>query len=93
MVKISIVIPVYNAEKYLAKCLDSILNQTFKEFECICVNDGSKDNSLTVLQEYSNKDNRIKIINQKNSGSSVSRNNGIKQALGQYISFILLTIG
>lgn len=88
MSKISIIIPVYNTEKYLKQCLDSIINQTFEDFECICVNDGSTDNSLTILQEYSKKDNRIKIINQKNSGSSVSRNNGIKQALGQYVSFI-----
>ena len=88
MPKISIIIPVYNTEKYLKQCLDSIINQTFKDFECICINDGSTDNSLTILHEYSKKDNRIKIINQKNSGSSVSRNNGIKQALGQYVSFI-----
>ena len=88
MPKISIIIPAYNVEKYLSQCLDSILAQTFKDFECICVNDGSTDNTLTILREYANKDNRIKIINQKNSGSSVSRNNGIKQALGQYISFI-----
>nr|MCR4662874.1 glycosyltransferase [Endomicrobiaceae bacterium] len=88
MPKVSVIVPVYNVEQYLRQCLDSIINQTFKDFECICVNDGSTDNSLTILQEYSKKDNRIKIINQKNSGSSVSRNNGIKQALGQYVSFV-----
>ena len=65
MPKISVIVPVYNVEKYLKQCLDSILNQTFKDFECICVNDGSKDSSLSILQEYANKDSRIKIINQE----------------------------
>jgi glycosyltransferase involved in cell wall biosynthesis len=88
MPKISVIIPVYNVEKYLSQCLDSVINQTFKDFECICVNDGSTDNSLTILQEYSNKDNRIKIINQKNSGSSIARNKALRQSIGQYIAFI-----
>ncbi|MCR4662928.1 MAG: glycosyltransferase [Endomicrobiaceae bacterium] len=88
MAQITIIIPVYNVEKYLKQCLDSIINQTFKDFECICVNDGSTDNSLQILQEYAKKDNRIKIINQKNSGSSVARNNGIKNANTKYITFI-----
>ena len=64
MPKISIIVPVYNVEKYLSQCLDSILTQTFKDFECICVNDGSTDNSLSILQKYAKKDNRIKIIEQ-----------------------------
>ena len=63
-IKISIIIPVYNVEKYLKQCLDSIINQTFIDFECICVNDGSTDNSLNILQEYADKEKRIKIISQ-----------------------------
>ena len=88
MPKISIIIPVYNVEKYLSQCLDSIINQTFKDFECICVNDGSKDNSLNILQEYSKKDNRIKIVSQENKGVSIARNVGMKISKGKYISFI-----
>ena len=88
MTKISVIVPVYNVEKYLSQCLDSILNQTFKDFECICVNDGSTDNSLSVLQEYANKDNRIKIINQQNKGLSGARNSALKIINGKYITFI-----
>ena len=68
MPKFSIIIPVYNVEKYIKKCLDSVFNQTFKDFEVICVNDGSTDSSLDILKEYAAKDARIKIINKdKNS--------------------------
>ena len=88
MPKISIIVPVYNVEKYLSQCLDSILTQTFKDFECICVNDGSTDNSLSTLQEYANKDSRIKIMNQENKGLSGARNTALKVADGQYITFI-----
>ncbi|WP_413854281.1 glycosyltransferase family 2 protein [Candidatus Ruminimicrobium bovinum] len=88
MPKISVIVPVYNVEKYLSQCLDSILNQTFKDFECICVNDGSTDNSLSVLQEYVNKDNRIKIINQENRGLPGARNSALKIINGKYITFI-----
>lgn len=88
MPKISVLIPVYNVEKYLPQCLDSIISQTFTDFECICVNDGSTDNSLSVLQEYANKDSRIKIINQTNSGASIARNKALKQSTGQYIALV-----
>ena len=88
MSQITIILPVYNVEKYLPQCLDSIINQTFKDFECICVNDGSTDSSLSILQEYASRDNRIKIINQKNGGSSVARNTGIKNVNTKYITFI-----
>jgi len=88
MSQITIILPVYNVEKYLPQCLDSIINQTFKDFECICVNDGSKDSSLSILQEYASRDKRIKIINQKNGGSSVARNTGIKNVNTKYITFI-----
>lgn len=72
MVKISIIIPVYNVEKYLRQCLDSLIGQTLKDIEIICVNDGSKDNSLEILREYKNKDSRIVIIDQINQGVSVA---------------------
>lgn len=85
---ISIVIPVYNIEKYLPKCLDSLVNQTFKNIEIICINDGSSDNSLKILEKYASNDKRIKIINQENQGVSVARNNGIQVATGEYIMFV-----
>ena len=88
MPKISIILPVYNVEKYLSQCLDSIVNQAFKDFECICVNDSSTDNSLTILQKYASKDNRIKIINQENKGLSGARNAALKVITGKYITFI-----
>ncbi len=88
MVKISIIIPVYNVEKYLRQCLDSLIGQTLKNIEIICVNDGSKDNSLEILREYKNKDSRIVIIDQINQGVSVARNNALKIAKGEYIGFV-----
>lgn len=88
MPEISIIIPVYNSEKYLRQCLDSVLNQSFSDFECICVNDGSTDNSLLILQEYANKDKRFKIIDKQNEGVSIARNTGIENAFGEYITFI-----
>ena len=87
-ISISIVVPVYNVEKYLRQCLDSIINQTFKDFECICVNDGSTDKSLSILQEYANKDNRIKIIPQKNIGLAGARNTALSVASGKYVLFV-----
>lgn len=86
--KISVIIPVYNTGKYLARCLDSVLGQTFTDFEVICINDGSTDNSGEILAQYAKTDKRIKIINQTNSGLSATRNVGIKHASGKYISFI-----
>ena len=87
--KISIVIPVYNAEKYLSGCLDSILAQQYGgELEIICVNDGSNDNSAQILQNYSAKNLNIKVISQVNKGAAAARNAGMKAASGKYISFI-----
>ena len=86
--KISIVIPVYNSEKYIARCLDSILCQTYKDFEVICVNDGSKDNSLDILNEYKKKDKRVVVISKDNEGIAKTRNLGIKKASGKYLMFI-----
>lgn len=88
MSKISVIIPVYNVEEYLAECLDSVINQTYKNIEIICVNDGSTDNSLKILEEYSKKDNRVQIITQENRGLSEARNSGIKASTGEYIYFI-----
>ena len=85
---ISIIVPVYNVEKYLERCLDSLVNQTYKNIEIICVNDGSTDHSLDILNEYANKDKRIIIVNNKNRGISDSRNKGIAKATGEYIMFV-----
>ena len=88
MPKVSILVPIYNVEKYLRECLDSLVNQTLKDIEIICVNDGSTDNSRKILQEYADKDSRVKIIDKENGGISSVRNLGIKLAAGEYISFI-----
>lgn len=88
MPKISVVIPVYNAQKYLRRCLDSLVAQTFTDFEVICVNDGSTDASKEILDEYAARDERFIIIDKKNSGVSGARNDGIKRAHGKYIHFM-----
>lgn len=85
---VSIIVPVYNVEKYLRQCLDSLINQTLKEIEIICINDGSTDNSLQILEEYAKKDGRIKVINEKNVGQGAARNNGMERATGEYIGFV-----
>ncbi|MCM1129008.1 MAG: glycosyltransferase family 2 protein [Oxalobacter formigenes] len=85
MPQISIIVPIYNAEKYLSECLDSILLQTFTDFEIICVNDGSTDNSAKILEKYKKLDKRIKIITHKNQGVVFARNNAIKKAKGEFI--------
>jgi len=86
--KISIIIPVYNVEQYLSMCLDSVINQTYKNLEIICINDGSTDNSQEILERYASKDIRIKIVKQKNIGLSGARNEGIDLASGDYIMFV-----
>lgn len=88
MEKISIIVPIYNLEKYVAKCIDSIINQTYKNIEVILVDDGSLDNSLKVCKKYEKVDDRIIVIHQKNSGVSVARNTGLKKATGQWVMFI-----
>ncbi len=85
--KVSVIIPVYNPGLYLKHCIDSLINQTLKECEFIFINDGSTDDSLEILNIYKEKDSRIIIINQKNLGISIARNNGIKKAQGEYIGF------
>ncbi|MBR1425412.1 glycosyltransferase family 2 protein [bacterium] len=84
----SIIIPVYNTGIYLPICLESIINQNFKNIELICINDGSTDNSVEILNEYRNKDSRIKIINQNNHGAGFARNTALKYAQGKYICFL-----
>ena len=88
MVKVSIIIPTYNVEKYLRECLDSVINQSLKDIEIICINDGSTDNSLAILEEYAKKDDRIIVINKKNEGVAKTRNLGISRAKGQYVCFM-----
>lgn len=86
--KISIIIPVYNAEKYLSKCLNSILNQTYTNYEVILIDDGSSDTSGSICDEYAKREVRFKIIHQPNAGVSAARNNGIEHAQGEWITFV-----
>lgn len=88
MTKLSIIVPVYNVEKYLPKCLESLIKQTLKDIEIICVNDGSMDNSLAILKEFASKDSRIRIINNQHQGVAKTRNTGIEQSTGEYIGFV-----
>lgn len=88
MKKISVIIPVYNMEKYLKCCMESLVSQTYKDLEIICVNDGSQDNSLNILEEYAQKDERIKIINKVNGGLSSARNVGIEVATSEFVTFL-----
>jgi len=85
---LSIIVPVYNSEKYLAICLDSILAQTFKNFECIIIDDGSTDQSPIICDEYARRDNRLQVLHKKNEGVSAARNDGIQSACGEYIAFV-----
>lgn len=87
-IMISVILPVYNVERYLRKCLDSLLQQVYKNFEVIAVNDGSTDTSLIILEEYKNKFQHYLIINQENQGLSEARNQGLKYAQGKYIYFL-----
>ena len=85
---VSIITPMYNAEKYVAQTIESVLAQTYSDWEMIIVNDGSKDNCAEIVKEYTQKDKRIKLINQPNSGSASARNNALRNAVGQYICFL-----
>ena len=88
MVRISVIVPVFNEEEYVAQCLDSVINQSFKDIEIICVDDGSSDGSLDILRDYEEKDYRIRIITQENQGLSASRNVALDQSTGDYVFFI-----
>lgn len=87
-IKVSIVIPVYNASTYLSKCLDSVINQSYRDIEIILVDDGSTDNSGKICDDYADNDKRIAVLHGKNSGVSTARNNGIKSSTGEYVTFI-----
>ncbi len=87
-IKVSVIIPVYNVEKYLCECLDSVVSQTLRDIEIIAINDGSPDNSLLILKEYAKKDSRIIIIDKQNEGVGKARNDGINTASGEFIAFI-----
>lgn len=89
MARISVIIPVYNSEEYLDKCLGSVLGQTFEDFEIIAVNDGSTDSSLEILLDYASRyGEKIKVITQENAGQSAARNRGLEEATGEFISFV-----
>lgn len=86
--KVSVIVPVYNVEKYLKRCLDSIINQTYKNIEMILVNDGSKDNSRDICEEYAKKYESVSLINQENGGLSAARNTGLKYVTGEAVTFV-----
>ena len=88
MAEISVIVPVYNVEKYLRQAIESLQNQSFSDFEAILVNDGSPDNCLKIMQDYANKDNRFIVLNQENQGSGQARNNALKIAKSPYITFL-----
>ena len=87
-INISVIIPVYNAEEYLSECLKSIIGQSLREIEIICVNDGSTDRSLSILQYYAGIDKRVQVINQDNHGAGAARNTGMAVAKGKYLAFL-----
>ena len=86
--KISIIIPIFNSEEFITECLNSLIKQTFKNFEVICINDGSIDNSLTILKEFEKKDERIHIFSQNNTGAGIARNVGMEKSKGEYLLFL-----
>ena len=88
MAEVSIIVPVYQVEQYIRQCVDSILAQTFTDFELILVDDGSKDQSGKICDEYARMDARVKVIHQNNSGVAVARNNGIAYSNGRYLCFV-----
>ena len=88
MIKVSILVPIYNVEQFLPECLDSLINQTLKDIEIICINDGSKDDSPKIIKAYAKKDKRIKVIDKENSGYGDSMNQGLKKATGEYIGIV-----
>lgn len=88
IVRISVIVPVYNVEKYLEKCLDSLVNQTLKDIEIICINDGSTDKSGEILCSYAQRYSQIVVLNQLNKGQSAARNYGITMANGEYLGFV-----
>ena len=88
MAKISIIVPIYNAEKYLAQCIESLIHQTHRDLQILLINDGSTDSSLSIAQEFAQRDSRIEIHTQPNQGQGVARNNAMKYATGEWIAFV-----
>lgn len=88
MIKISIIVPLYNVEEYLSKCIETLINQTLKEIEIILIDDGSTDKSSKICDEYAKRDSRIRVIHQKNVGVSQARNNAIQIASGEFVMFV-----
>ena len=88
--KVSVIIPVYNSSEYIRHCLDSLLSQTLQDIEILCVDDGSTDDSLSILEEYSRKDQRVRVLTQENAGAGAARNHGLREARGKYLSFLVL---
>ena len=87
-IKVSVIMPVYNASDFIAAAIDSVLSQTLKEIELICIDDGSTDNSLDILKEYQANDDRVRIVTETNAGPAIARNNGIRRARGEYLAFL-----
>lgn len=90
--KVSIIVPIYNVEKFLNRCIDSLLNQTLREIEIILIDDESPDNCPQICDEYAQRDNRIKVIHKTNAGLGMACNSGIEVATGDYIAFVILMI-
>ena len=88
MPKISVIVPVYNTERYLSKCIDSILSQSFTDFELLLINDGSKDNSGTICDQYAVNDSRVRVFHKENGGVSSARNLGLENARGEWVTFV-----
>ena len=88
MAKVSVIVPIYNAEKYLAQCIESIIHQTHRDLQILLINDGSTDGSLSIAQEFALRDSRIEIHTQPNQGQGAARNNGMKYATGEWIAFV-----
>ena len=88
MPQISLIIPLYNAEKYLVPCLESVARQSFRDFEVLCINDGSQDGTEAIVKGFAEKDSRFRLINQENAGCSAARNHGIAVAEAPYIAFL-----
>ena len=87
-IAVSVILPVYNVERFLSQCLDSLIQQTLRNIEIICVDDGSTDRSVEILENYAKRDKRIRIVHQPNAGAGAARNSGMKIARGKYLSFL-----
>ena len=85
---ITVMIPAYNAQKYIGRCIESLIEQTYKDIEILIVNDGSKDSTKSICEEFSQKDARVRLVNQENGGEGAARNTGLREARGKYLTFV-----